>query len=141
MSLKVGIIQYTCATRTDLLLTHCVHVQAELERWAAALEAYDAGDMSLALDNFQIIADSSKVLFNIGLIHATQGQHEAAVAYYAQAHLLDQYMAVSFFQSGVSYFLLGRYAEAQTDFENAFLYMRENQIIEWVRASSPHRSH
>lgn len=70
------------------------------------------------------------MLFNIGLVHATLGNHEVAVDCYKQANLLDQYLAVSFFQSGVSNFLLAKYQAAQSDFENAELHMRENQIIE-----------
>lgn len=73
--------------------------QAELERWVKALDAYDAKDLTAALAHFEQIADSSKVLFNIGLIHATLNNHRMAVAFYEQAHLLDQYLAVSFFQS------------------------------------------
>ena len=72
--------------------------QAELETWVKALDAYDAQDFPTALSHFESIADSSKVLFNIGLIHATLANHRMAVAFYEQAHLLDQYLAVSFFQ-------------------------------------------
>jgi tetratricopeptide (TPR) repeat protein len=94
-----------------------------------------------------MIADSSKVLFNLGLIHATLANHRMAVAYYEQAHLLDQYLAVSFFQyvqsapvslswlipcnrCGVSHFLLGDFTSAEQAFSNAYVHMRENQIIE-----------
>jgi hypothetical protein len=77
------------------------NVQAEIETWAAALEAYDTQDYDRALrcvsfffyfeaySNaiprlLRAIADSSKILFNIGLIHATLGSHETAVDYFHQ---------------------------------------------------------
>lgn len=74
-------------------------LQAELETWDGALKAYDAEDFEKALDLFgvslaignlvtfrlirrllQRIADSSKILTNMGLIYATLGEHELAVS-------------------------------------------------------------
>lgn len=46
-------------------------------------------------DQTQGIADSSKILTNIGLIHATLGEHEAAVEKFNEATQLDQYLAVA----------------------------------------------
>lgn len=43
----------------------------------------------------QTIADSSKILTNIGLIHATLGEHELAVEQFIAATQLDQYLAVA----------------------------------------------
>jgi tetratricopeptide (TPR) repeat protein len=43
----------------------------------------------------QEIADSSKILTNIGLIYATVGEHEAAVEHFKKAAKLDQYLAVA----------------------------------------------
>lgn len=70
---------------------------------------------------FQDIADSSKILFNIGLIYATLGEHEVAVENFRAATNLDQYLAVAYFQCGVSNFLLGLYDEAIKNFEDALL--------------------
>lgn len=68
----------------------------------------------------QGIADESKILFNIGLVQATIGSHELAVESFEAAIGLDQYLAVAYFQSGVSNFLLGRYEEARRDFDDAY---------------------
>lgn len=43
----------------------------------------------------QEIADSSKILTNIGLIYATVGEHETAVEHFKKAIKLDQYLAVA----------------------------------------------
>ncbi|OBZ69923.1 hypothetical protein A0H81_10584 [Grifola frondosa] len=48
-----------------------------------------------ALQLFSQIADSSKILTNIGLIYATLGEHEAAVEQFIAATQLDQYLAVA----------------------------------------------
>ncbi|KAG6889114.1 hypothetical protein C0995_003683 [Termitomyces sp. Mi166 len=106
-------------------------LKAELETWAAALKAYDEEDFEKSLDLFTRIADSSKILFNMGLIYATLGEHEAAVGRFAEATSLDQYLAVAYFQCGVSNFLLTRYDLAYKDFEDAFLYLRGNQDINY----------
>jgi len=106
-------------------------LKAELETWASALKAYDEEDMEKSLYLFSTIADSSKILTNMGLIHATLGEHELAVEQFIAATQLDQYLAVAYFQCGVSNFLLGRYELALKDFEEALLYLRGNQAINY----------
>jgi tetratricopeptide (TPR) repeat protein len=94
-------------------------LKAELETWAAALKAYDEEDFDKALDLFsvrlpcrrpcqsrtgfrmaltllpQTIADSSKILTNMGLIYATLGEHELATEQFNAATSLDNYLAVA----------------------------------------------
>jgi hypothetical protein len=83
----------------------------------------------------------------MGLILATIGEHEAAVEQFIAATRLDNYLAValvpppvlphrvsfstnfSYFQCGVSNFLLGRYDLSSKDFEEALLYLRGNQSM------------
>lgn len=65
----------------------------------------------------------------MGLIYATLGEHEAAVENFNAATSLDQYLAVAYFQCGVSNFLLARYELALKDFEEALLYLRGNQAM------------
>ncbi|KAF8918162.1 NADPH oxidase regulator NoxR [Mucidula mucida] len=111
-------------------------LKAELETWAAALKAYDEEDFEKSLDLFQRIADSSKILTNMGLIYATLGEHEAAVEKFIEATSLDSYLAVAYFQCGVSNFLLTRYDLAFKDFEEALLYLRGNQAINYEQLGS-----
>lgn len=70
-------------------------LKAELETWASALKAYDEGDFEKSLQLFSTIADSSRILTNIGLIYATLGEHESAVEQFIAATQLDQYLAVA----------------------------------------------
>ncbi|KAF8608272.1 hypothetical protein BDV93DRAFT_519319 [Ceratobasidium sp. AG-I] len=106
-------------------------LKLELETWASALKAYDEEDFDKSLEIFGRIAESSKILTNIGLIYATLGEHETAVQHFREAIGLDKYLAVAYFQCGVSNFLLGRYDEAFGDFNEALLYLRGNQAINY----------
>ncbi|KAH9988051.1 hypothetical protein BJV77DRAFT_1061500 [Russula vinacea] len=108
-------------------------LKAELEAWAAALKAYDEEDFQQSLDIFSSIADSSKILTNMGLIYATLGEHETAVEQFIAATQLDKYLAVAYFQCGVSNFLLGRYDRSSSDFESALLYLRGNESINYTQ--------
>ena len=152
-------------------------LKAELETWAAALKAYDEEDFEKSLDLFsvrpsplfslpashpfyssQAIADSSKILTNMGLIYATLGEHEAAVEQFIAATRLDNYLAValvtfpspprcrffffsssnsSYFQCGVSNFLLGRYDLSAKEFDDALSYLRGNQSMYVLTWQSP----
>lgn len=51
----------------------------EIEIWVKALGHYDNNEFDEALGEFSQIADTSKILFNMGVIHATLGEHEKAV--------------------------------------------------------------
>jgi hypothetical protein len=45
-----------------------------------ALAYYDQQNYGKALEIFETNADTSKIYFNIGMIHATLGEHDKAVS-------------------------------------------------------------
>ncbi|KAG8934124.1 hypothetical protein FRC01_005023 [Tulasnella sp. 417] len=106
-------------------------LKEEIQTWASALEAYDAQDWDSSLDQFSKIADNSKILTNIGLIYASLGEHELAIENFNAAVELDNYLAIAYFQAGVSHFLLGQFEAAFRDFEEAFQFMRGNEAINY----------
>ncbi|KAJ1301007.1 hypothetical protein OPQ81_003430 [Rhizoctonia solani] len=108
-----------------------ISLKAELEAWANALNAYDAEDFPRALELFEPISDNSRIATNIGLILATIGEHERAIERFRQATELDTYLAIAYFQCGVSCFLLGDYEAAFEQFETAFMWLRGNQAINY----------
>ena len=52
----------------------------EIETWVQAIGQYDNQDFEEALRTFDVIADTSKIIFNCGVIHATIGEHNKAVS-------------------------------------------------------------
>ena len=72
---------------TRILLGLCRRFQVqllilgqEIETWVAALASYDNNEFDVALKVFDQISDTSKILFNCGVIYATLGEHEKAVS-------------------------------------------------------------
>ena len=61
------------------IVADAVSVQ-EIETWVQALGHYDNNEFEESLKTFDNIADTSKILFNCGVIHATLGEHEKAVS-------------------------------------------------------------
>ena len=60
--------------------TPCLsNIPQEIETWVEALGHYDNQEFEEALRIFDAIADTSKILFNCGVIHATIGEHDRAV--------------------------------------------------------------
>ncbi|KAL2760908.1 hypothetical protein ACRALDRAFT_2039446 [Sodiomyces alcalophilus JCM 7366] len=108
-------------------------LKQEIETWVEALGRYDNNEFDEALAAFDRISDTSKILFNIGVIHATLGEHEKAVEHYQRAIRLDQYLAVAYFQQGVSNFLLGDFEEALANFNDTLLYLRGNTMIDYAQ--------
>jgi tetratricopeptide (TPR) repeat protein len=53
------------------------------------------------------------------------------VEYYQRAVALDQYLAVAYFQQGVSNFLVGDFEEALANFNDTLLYLRGNNNIDY----------
>lgn len=57
----------------------------EIETWVSALGHYDNNEFEEALKTFDGISDTSKILFNCGVIHATLGEHDKAVYFFSSA--------------------------------------------------------
>ncbi|KAK7417510.1 hypothetical protein QQZ08_011592 [Neonectria magnoliae] len=108
-------------------------LKQEIETWVAALARYDNNEFEDSIVEFEKIQDTSKILFNMGVIHATLGEHEKAVESYQRAIRLDQYLAVAYFQQGVSNFLLGDFEEALANFNDTLLYLRGNAMIDYAQ--------
>lgn len=53
----------------------------EIETWVKAVGQYDNHEFEEALNTFDEISDTAKILFNCGVIHATLGQHQQAVSW------------------------------------------------------------
>ncbi|QUC23651.1 uncharacterized protein UV8b_07892 [Ustilaginoidea virens] len=108
-------------------------LKLEIETWVAALARYDNNEFDDSLREFDKICDTSKILFNMGVIHATLGEHEKAVECYQRAIRFDQYLAVAYFQQGVSNFLIGDFEEALANFNDTLLYLRGNTMIDYAQ--------
>ncbi|KAK6340925.1 hypothetical protein TWF696_009238 [Orbilia brochopaga] len=102
------------------------------ETWVHALERYDIGDFPGALAGFELIQDASaRIRFNIGIIYATIGEHQKAISSFNKALKKDHYLAIAYFQRGVSNFLISKYDDALTDFASARQHMRDNKHINY----------
>ncbi|KAB8339142.1 hypothetical protein FH972_022078 [Carpinus fangiana] len=113
----------------------------EIETWVAALQQYDNNEFEAAVETFRPIEETSKILFNCGVIKAALGSHEEAVAYYQRATGLDQYLAIAYFQQGVSNFLLGDFEEALANFNDTLLYLRGNRNIDYEQLGLKFKLH
>lgn len=127
MSLK----QVRAITRNPYHSHTLTHVTQEIETWVQALAHYDTNEFDESLNSFSEIADTSKIHFNCGVIYATLGEHEKAVRSYVEAIKLDKYLAVAYFQQGVSNFLMGDFEEALANFNDTLLYLRGNKYIDY----------
>ncbi|KAI4107396.1 MAG: hypothetical protein L6R37_001627 [Teloschistes peruensis] len=114
-----------------LIMPPLTHPRQEIETWVTALGHYDNNEFEEALKTFDDISDTSKILFNCGVIHATLGEHDKAVECYQRAIRLDNYLAVAYFQQGVSNFLVGDFEEALVNFNDTLLYLRGNTYINY----------
>ena len=70
-------------------------MKQEIDINVAALKAYDSENYELALKTFEEIADSSRILFNMGMIHATIGEHKQAVGMSKESLLTGRYNSTS----------------------------------------------
>ncbi|KAI6125538.1 hypothetical protein EV401DRAFT_1080486 [Pisolithus croceorrhizus] len=110
-------------------MPHCL--KTELKIWADALKAYDEQEFLKSIELFSRIADSGKILTNMGLIYATMGKHEVAIEQFNAATNLDKFLAIAHFQCGVSNFFLGRYGAAYANFQDTYSHLRGNQFINY----------
>lgn len=54
-------------------------VAKEIILWDEAVRYHDKGELEKSLNTFNEIADTSRILFNCGVIHAALGEHADAV--------------------------------------------------------------
>lgn len=66
-------------------MTGLTRLLQEIETWVSALGHYDNNEFEEALKTFDGISDTSKILFNCGVIHATLGEHDKAVYIFLSA--------------------------------------------------------
>ncbi|KAI9277568.1 hypothetical protein BY458DRAFT_453140 [Sporodiniella umbellata] len=105
----------------------------EIEQWAAACIEFDKKQFESSLRTFIGIAETSKIHFNIGLIFAIVEEHDRAIASYNKAIELDPYLAVAYFQRGVSFFIKNDMMRAELNFSQALEKMRGNDIINYYQ--------
>lgn len=67
------------------------------------------------------------------ICHANCADSLPQVECYQRAIRLDQYLAVAYFQQGVSNFLLGDFEEALANFNDTLLYLRGNTMIDYAQ--------
>ncbi|KAF7342202.1 NAD(P)H oxidase regulator [Mycena venus] len=106
-------------------------LKAEILAWQDALAAHDAGDFRGALRLFEPIADTAKIFVNLALIHDRLGEKALAIENFTRAIEMDKYLAIGYFQRGVSYFDGGQYEQALQDFSDAQVMMRTNVEINY----------
>ncbi|KAF7323741.1 NAD(P)H oxidase regulator [Mycena kentingensis (nom. inval.)] len=106
-------------------------LRAELQAWQDALNAHDSGDFRTSLRLFAPIADTSKIILNVALIHDRLGERSEAIENLNRAIELDKYLAVGYFQRGGMHFHAGQFAEALEDFMQAATMMRANVEINY----------
>lgn len=89
MSLKQ--VSWSCQSLSkESIVADDAHSQ-EIETWVQALGHYDNNEFEESLKTFDNIADTSKILFNCGVIHATLGEHEKAVSEPAKQNKIQEF--------------------------------------------------
>ncbi|KAJ6468247.1 hypothetical protein C8R45DRAFT_1018028 [Mycena sanguinolenta] len=103
----------------------------ELKLWQDARNGINDGDYKKTLRCFSRMPPSATISTNMGLLHAAMGDHEKALRRFTDATERDSYLTISYFQRGVSHFLLERYRPAGRDFKRAWLSLRGNEEINY----------
>ncbi|KAJ6589727.1 hypothetical protein B0H19DRAFT_922802 [Mycena capillaripes] len=103
----------------------------ELKLWQLTRKAFDDSNYEKALDLFGRMPRSATVSTNMALLYAAMGEHEKALRRFTDATARDPYLTISYFQRGVSHFLLERYRPAGRDFKRAWLSLRGNEEINY----------
>lgn len=67
----------------------------------------------------------------LNVVQALSDTDSRQVQCYQRATSLDQYLAVAYFQEGVSNFLVGDFEEALANFNDTLLYLRGNTYIDY----------
>ncbi|KAJ1679114.1 hypothetical protein EV182_002701, partial [Spiromyces aspiralis] len=106
----------------------------ELELWVKAASDFDQENYDLAIANFNLMDDSAKKFFNLGVVHTRNGDTaKAQIQCYSEAVRLDRYLAVAYFQRGVVRMIKQENQDALDDFNEALKCLRGNQFIDYTQ--------
>ncbi|KAJ3020799.1 hypothetical protein HKX48_000180 [Thoreauomyces humboldtii] len=107
--------------------------------WADGVKAYRKADWRAAIETFQLVGDFSRIHFNSGMIYTQLNDHDAASICYANALDADPYLAVAFFQRAYCAFMVEDYENAESDYTNALLLLRNNDYIDYTQMGLKYR--
>lgn len=105
--------------------------KAQLEQWNSAVIAYDEGDVQTSLNIFQRFSTTSRMLYNMGLIHYELGNYKVTLDALKKATALDRYFALGYFLKGLCYSRLDEWGLASSEFDLAYNYLRGNPFIDY----------
>ncbi|KAI8834896.1 hypothetical protein BC829DRAFT_436973 [Chytridium lagenaria] len=105
----------------------------ELIIWNKGCMAFENKEYDRAIDIFETIADSSRIHFNMSTAFRNLRLIEDAIASLTRAIACDVYMAVSYFQRGVCFYLKGMLPESLADFTDALAFLRGNLLIDYTQ--------
>ncbi|KAL1922830.1 uncharacterized protein VTP21DRAFT_9206 [Calcarisporiella thermophila] len=111
----------------------------ELEQWQQALAQFESKQYEKAIDTFKTIADTARINFNIGMVFANICDQREAIYWFDKAVEIDKFFAISYYQRGVSNFLLGELADAERDFDLSLKNLRGNQLIDYTQLGLNHK--
>ncbi len=96
--------------------------------WQKAIEAFKAGQDTLALAHFEKAGSLSLVQFNIGMLHLQQPDYMAARAAFNQSVKLDSFFALGYFQEGYCHFQLKDYSQAALSFTICLQLLKDKRF-------------
>ncbi|KAI8852280.1 hypothetical protein BC829DRAFT_440726 [Chytridium lagenaria] len=106
----------------------------ELIIWNKGCMAFENKEYDRAIDIFETIADSSRIHFNMSTAFLTSVNRRCRkIASLTRAIACDVYMAVSYFQRGVCFYLKGMLPESLADFTDALAFLRGNLLIDYTQ--------
>lgn len=103
-----------------------------LRQWDEAVACVEKKDTVSALKIFLDIEEkTSKINFNIGCLHLSNNELDAAEKAFDRSIGKDQHLAVAFFQRGITFYKKERFEESLMDFQQAFKELRGNHLIDY----------
>ncbi|XP_027025269.1 neutrophil cytosol factor 2 [Tachysurus fulvidraco] len=103
-----------------------------LRQWDEAVACVEKKDIDSGLRIFLRIEEkTSKINFNIGCLHLNNNDLDAAEKAFDSSIGKDQYLAVAFFQRGITFYKKERFEESLMDFQQCFKELRGNHLIDY----------
>ncbi|XP_066548076.1 neutrophil cytosol factor 2 isoform X2 [Amia ocellicauda] len=103
-----------------------------IRQWDEGVAAAAKKDWAAALRVFSEIGEkNSKIFFNIGCLHLSYEDLNAAEKAFDNSICKDEHLAVAFFQRGITFYKKQKFEESLSDFKKAFSELRGNQLIDY----------
>ncbi|KAN0038834.1 hypothetical protein ACTA71_001025 [Dictyostelium dimigraforme] len=111
-----------------------------IKKWNQSIEQYENGNVGEALKILTSIEQgSSKINYNIGVMHIKSNNFRNAIEYFNRSVEQDKYLASSYYMRAIAHHMNGELNHAIVDYDETISKLRGHEYIDYKQLGLDHK--